>query len=309
MHCKYCGFANSADEHRCLRCGRRISGTAVSAPPGYAGNTALALSMDPNATQDFVPAHAAGAASQTPLFPTSEFKAGELKAAELRMSDQKVIPFDQLQRQVTGRIALPSQPAVSAAPAQPQRPQARKISDRNGAAQQASLDFVQTAVAPPRTLKTDVPAQIYCDLPVAAPVHRLIAGGLDAAMVLIAFGLFVLAAHFMGGAFGEGKLLWMTLGGAFTLIALFYGLLWTLARRETAGMTWTGLQVITFDGQPVDAGARFVRFFAVMLSFCSGGLGLIWAIADEENLTWHDHISKTFPTLREIPRNFVRQRK
>jgi len=23
---------------------------------------------------------------------------------------------------------------------------------------------------------------------------------------------------------------------------------------------------------------------------------LVWALVDEENLTWHDHISKTFPT-------------
>src|SRR6202041_3046551 len=30
--------------------------------------------------------------------------------------------------------------------------------------------------------------------------------------------------------------------------------------------------------------------------FLSGGLGLVWALVDEENLTWHDHISKTFPT-------------
>jgi hypothetical protein len=23
----------------------------------------------------------------------------------------------------------------------------------------------------------------------------------------------------------------------------------------------------------------------------------VWALVDEESLTWHDHISKTFPTL------------
>jgi len=32
------------------------------------------------------------------------------------------------------------------------------------------------------------------------------------------------------------------------------------------------------------------------LSLCSLGLGLVWALVDEESLTWHDHISKTFPT-------------
>jgi hypothetical protein len=32
------------------------------------------------------------------------------------------------------------------------------------------------------------------------------------------------------------------------------------------------------------------------LSLAAGGLGLLWALVDEETLTWHDHISKTFPT-------------
>ena len=30
----------------------------------------------------------------------------------------------------------------------------------------------------------------------------------------------------------------------------------------------------------------------------SAGLGLLWSLADEESLTWHDHMSKTFPTIR-----------
>jgi len=37
---------------------------------------------------------------------------------------------------------------------------------------------------------------------------------------------------------------------------------------------------------------------AACLSLCSAGLGLIWSLADEEGLTWHDHMSKTFPTIR-----------
>src|ERR1700740_794570 len=45
MHCKKCGFANSEDDHRCLRCGRRLSGTVVAAPPGYSGANALAPAL------------------------------------------------------------------------------------------------------------------------------------------------------------------------------------------------------------------------------------------------------------------------
>jgi hypothetical protein len=29
----------------------------------------------------------------------------------------------------------------------------------------------------------------------------------------------------------------------------------------------------------------------------AAGTGLIWALVDEDSLTWHDHISGTFPTL------------
>jgi hypothetical protein len=39
-----------------------------------------------------------------------------------------------------------------------------------------------------------------------------------------------------------------------------------------------------------------MRQLASVLSLISAGLGLVWALVDEENLTWHDHISKTFPT-------------
>ena len=102
---------------------------------------------------------------------------------------------------------------------------------------------------------------------------------------------------------------WAVLAAVFALVALFYGLIWAIAGRETAGMRMTDLQLITFDGFEVDARTRALRFASAWLSFCSGGLGLLWAVADEENLTWHDHISKTFPTVREVPRAFVRQRR
>jgi hypothetical protein len=72
-------------------------------------------------------------------------------------------------------------------------------------------------------------------------------------------------------------------------------------------MHWTDLQLITFDGFPVDARSRAARVASTWLSFCSGGLGLVWALADEETLTWQDHISKTFPTIRETSGSFVRE--
>ena len=85
--------------------------------------------------------------------------------------------------------------------------------------------------------------------------------------------------------------------------------MWAIAGRETAGMNGAQLHLVTFDGAPLDARNRAVRFVAAWLSYCSGGLGLLWAIADEENLAFHDHISKTYPA--ELPPStvMVRQRR
>jgi uncharacterized RDD family membrane protein YckC len=159
-----------------------------------------------------------------------------------------------------------------------------------------------------RTLKTSVEAQVYCDQPVATPMHRFVAGAIDAALILIGFGLFVIICQAAGGAFGQGRTFWISLTLGFVLVSAFYGLIWAIAGRETAGMRMTDLQLVTFDGFPVDGQTRALRLLATWLSFCSGGIGLIWSLADEEHLTWHDHISKTFPTIREIPQHFVRGR-
>ena len=148
----------------------------------------------------------------------------------------------------------------------------------------------------------------------ATPTHRFVAGAMDGAMIVMGFGLFVAtamataAAMDAEGVFGSGKLLWVTLATALGIIAVFYALLWVMARRETAGMKWSDLHLVTFDGFPLDRGHRLARCAATMMSFGSGGLGLLWALADAESLTWHDQISRTFPTVRAGNGSFVKQR-
>ena len=58
-----------------------------------------------------------------------------------------------------------------------------------------------------------------------------------------------------------------------------------------------GLRVVNFDGYPADARQRLVRFVCACLSTLAG-LGLLWALFDEEKLTWYDHMSKTFLAQR-----------
>jgi uncharacterized RDD family membrane protein YckC len=56
------------------------------------------------------------------------------------------------------------------------------------------------------------------------------------------------------------------------------------------------LRLLNFDGRPPTREQRMLRLGASFLSVLSAGLGLLWALVDEESLTWHDHISQTFPT-------------
>jgi uncharacterized RDD family membrane protein YckC len=299
MLCKHCGFRNGEDDHRCLRCGRRIAGVVVAAPPEYVGATALAPSLlVSEETAEFTPVAnppAQTAATQPTLFSTS-----------LASVPSNIIPFERRDRQPPAKPSPAARPADSQSAAPP-RTNARKPPlppDLQG-----SLDFVQVSPPKSRKLKTEVEAQIFCDQPVATPTHRLVAAAIDGAIILFGFGLMTGVFELMGGNFGSGKMVWVGLGGAFALVSLFYGLIWAIAGRETAGMHFTDLQLITFDGFPLDGRSRALRFATTWLSFCSGGLGLLWAVADEENLTWHDHISKTFPTIREVPGTFVKQRR
>src|SRR5580658_744689 len=289
MQCKHCGFVNGEDDHRCLRCGRRLSGVVVAAPPGYSGANALAPAvMMSNDTAEIPPVKQAVPAQPT-LF------------ANYSQVSPNVIPFDKRERHSAPRSAPPV-----AAP--PPRAGARRVPTPPSDAQ-GRLDFIPASPLKGRRLKTDVDAQVFCDQPVATPTHRLVASAIDGVFILFGFVLLITLFEVLGGSFGAGKALWIGLGTVLALVSMLYGLIWAIAGRETAGMRFTDLQLITFDGFQVDPRSRALRFASTWLSFCSGGLGLLWAVADEENLTWHDHISKTFPTIREVPGTFVKQRR
>ena len=324
MRCKDCGFANGEEDHRCLLCGRRLAGVVIAAPVGYSGANALAMApmYDPraNETQEFT------------LSPPPSRTSRPLG------TDRNVIPFDEIRQRIAGRAATAPPATPTPAPQAPvfarpvfaspvfaapvfatnvfatndtnTKPAPPRTTRRAAAISpdQGSLDFVHATPAP-RTLANHVPAQIFCEQAVATPQHRLVASAIDAAMVLLGFGTFALVLELSGASLGSGNTFRLMLGLTFGLISLFYGLIWVIAGRETAGMSMTDLQLITFDGFPVDPKSRAIRFASTWLSFLSGGLGLIWALADEESLTWHDQISKTFPTFKEVPLNFVKQRR
>lgn len=160
---------------------------------------------------------------------------------------------------------------------------------------QQSLDFPMGAISEP-SLGTEVEAVIYCDAPVALPVHRLMAVAGDASMIAIALGLFLAIFYMSGGRVVFTKSSLILFGGVIAAVVFLYRILWCLGGGDTPGMRFAGLRLVDFDGRRPEREQRAVRLAASILSIVSAGLGLVWALVDEENLTWHDHISKTFPT-------------
>lgn len=172
---------------------------------------------------------------------------------------------------------------------------------------QGELEFLSPVPAKPRTLNTSVDAVIYCEAPVATPMHRALAGAVDGSLILIGYGMFLATFFFCGGGFELTRTNLLTFGAALMVIAATYGLFWTIAGAETAGMRWMHLQLITFDGFRPDLKQRLMRFAATWLSFVTL-VGVLWALADEESLGWQDHMSRTFPTAHELESRLFRRR-
>ncbi|MGB6687892.1 MAG: RDD family protein, partial [Terracidiphilus sp.] len=79
----------------------------------------------------------------------------------------------------------------------------------------------------------------------------------------------------------------------FVIGALYQAFFFTLA-QSTPGMRYAGLRLSTFDDEMPTRAQLRRRLCALILSLLPVGLGLVWAIFDEDHLSWHDRISKTY---------------
>ncbi len=144
-------------------------------------------------------------------------------------------------------------------------------------------------------------SQAMLRIPVAVPLHRLIAGVLDASMVVAAIVLMAVTIHMFIGLGFLGQYWFPALAGASALVTFGYKLLWIWAETESPGLRWVQLRLVNFDGRSPNRRQRLQRFGWSGVSLMAGCLGLVWALVDEESLTWHDHSSGTFLTCFSTP--------
>ena len=75
--------------------------------------------------------------------------------------------------------------------------------------------------------------------------------------------------------------------------ALYHAFFLTLA-DATPGMRYAHISLCTLDGHSPSLAQRCGRLGALLLSVATLGLGVAWAIFDEDHLSWHDRLSRTY---------------
>jgi uncharacterized RDD family membrane protein YckC len=132
-------------------------------------------------------------------------------------------------------------------------------------------------------------------IPRPAPLRqRIVAGMVDAALVLLACGAFTITFLKLAEEMPHSRLTVvcaLVAGGIFWL--LFQYMFLTYA-RSTPGMRMAQLELCTFAGGPASRFARQCRALASALSGFSAGLGYAWVFIDEDQLGWHDRMTQTY---------------
>ncbi len=144
---------------------------------------------------------------------------------------------------------------------------------------------------------TPAPAPSF-ELPlrVASLPQRLLAALCDSLLVLASCVLFGAIVHRMCPLLPHSK---QTLGA----LAVVPVILWTAYHYLfyvyvglTPGMKLAGLRLNNFSGERPGWNDRRARALALVLSCASLGLGFAWALVDEDQLCWHDRITRTYLT-------------
>jgi uncharacterized RDD family membrane protein YckC len=288
--CSGCGEWAAYKAIRCDRCGRRLSNRDAAAR--------LRHDLEHTNTLPAAPA----APPPRPL-PEPEWK----KELQQRLSGY---------RDRTGAVPTPSRSArrkeplplpirhAAALPDSPQQAGKPELPPPRVAVRESSAErVVQQDVPPPIVdLRPDGHAQEQTgERGRPAPLSiRAIAGMMDVGVALLATGLFAGTLHFVEQVTLTPEETVHVVMAAFLLNLVFYLLCFLLFAGRTAGMSWLGLSVLNLDGEPPAAAQRRSRAFGTLLSLAALGVGFIWAAADEQGLTWHDRMSKTFVALDDL---------
>jgi uncharacterized RDD family membrane protein YckC len=140
--------------------------------------------------------------------------------------------------------------------------------------------------------------------PVASLDERRFAAFVDAACLLFAYGGFLALFGSLGGQFTLSKLSAAVYATSFIIVYLQYFALFTIFGGTTPGMMFRGLQVASFTGDAPTSRQMLLRSAGYVISAGTLFLGYFWAWWDEDALTWHDRLSRTYLSVSPADADF-----
>jgi len=136
--------------------------------------------------------------------------------------------------------------------------------------------------------------------PVASLDDRRLAAVIDVACLVFAYGGFLALFSSLGGQFTLSKLSAAVYVSTFAIVYLQYFALFTIFGGTTPGMMMRGLQVVSFSGEPPTPRQMLLRSAGYVLSAGTLFMGFLWSMWDEDELTWHDRLSRTYLSSAKI---------
>jgi RDD family len=151
--------------------------------------------------------------------------------------------------------------------------------------QQEAYELPEESVSGVESAAALTPAPVSLRLLALVVDSTLIAGSLIGAALLAATRMSALPAV-------RTAEIW-AVAGLLIAASFYYVLFFTLA-RTTPGMLYARLRLSTFDDEMPTRAQRWARLAAMLVSVLPVGLGVAWSIFDEDQLCWHDRLSRTF---------------
>jgi uncharacterized RDD family membrane protein YckC len=150
-------------------------------------------------------------------------------------------------------------------------------------------------------------AALVPEMPVAAPEllldspiysasleDRLMAGMVDACLVGAGFLAFVATFVACTPHPPTGNLALAGAGAALLALFVVYQWLFFSFAEGTPGMRYAKIALCTFDDENPTRRAMRQRIVALLLAALPLGLGYLWSFFDEDRLSWHDRMTRTY---------------
>lgn len=128
----------------------------------------------------------------------------------------------------------------------------------------------------------------------ASASRRIMAAVVDGSLIVGAFLAAAMMAAQNAKELPAPRVVEVAAALALVVIGALYKTLFYTLGTATPGMRYAGIGLSTFSGERPTRAQRCGRLVALTLSLLPVGLGVVWSLFDEEHLSWHDRLSRTY---------------